>query len=114
MKRLLILLLPLLFALPAAAADKKPNILFLFADDWGRYASIYAEVNGPGGINDVVRTPNFDKIAKKGVLFRHAHVNAPSCTPCRGSGIGGIHGPPLHCCCTTTTTTTSSCSRCCR
>ena len=89
MKRLLTLLLPILFALPAAAADKKPNILFLFADDWGRYASIYAEVNGPGGINDVVRTPNFDKIAKKGVLFRHAHVNAPSCTPCRSSLLSG-------------------------
>ena len=89
MKRLLTLLLTVLFALPAAAADKKPNILFLFADDWGRYASIYAEVNGPGGINDVVRTPNFDKIAKKGVLFRHAHVNAPSCTPCRSSLLSG-------------------------
>lgn len=89
MKRLLSLLLPILFALPAAAAEKRPNILFLFADDWGRYASIYAEVNGPGGINDVVRTPNFDKIAKKGVLFRHAHVNAPSCTPCRSSLLSG-------------------------
>ena len=43
----------------AAVADtaKRPNILFLFADDWGRFASIYSEVNGKGGINDVVRTP---------------------------------------------------------
>ncbi len=72
-----------------AAETKKPNILFLFADDWGRYASIYSEVNGKGGINDVVRTPNFDKVAKQGVLFRHAHVNAPSCTPCRSSLLSG-------------------------
>ena len=72
-----------------ASESKRPNILFLFADDWGRYASIYSEVNGKGGINDVVRTPNFDKIAKQGVLFRHAHVNAPSCTPCRSSLLSG-------------------------
>ena len=72
-----------------ATQAKPPNILFLFADDWGRYASIYSEVNGKGGINDVVRTPNFDKIAKQGVLFRHAHVNAPSCTPCRSSLLSG-------------------------
>lgn len=72
-----------------AAESKRPNILFVFADDWGRYASIYSEINGPGGINDVVRTPNFDHIAREGVLFRNAHVNAPSCTPCRSSLLSG-------------------------
>ena len=70
-------------------AEQRPNILFLFADDWGRYASIMAEVDGPGGINDVVRTPHFDRIARSGVLFRNAHVNAPSCTPCRSSLLSG-------------------------
>ena len=72
-----------------AAETKRPNILFFFADDWGMYASIYAEVEGRGGINDVVRTPNFDKIAKKGVLFRNAHVSSPSCTPCRSALLSG-------------------------
>ena len=77
-------------ALDAEATEpKRPNILFLFADDWGRYASIYADANGAGGINDVVRTPNFDRIARSGVLFRNAHVNAPSCTPCRSSLLSG-------------------------
>jgi arylsulfatase A-like enzyme len=74
---------------PQAAESARPNILFLFADDWGRYASIYADVDGRGGINDVVRTPNFDRIARQGVLFRNAHVNAPSCTPCRSSLLSG-------------------------
>lgn len=74
---------------PLAGAESTPNILFLFADDWGRYAGIYAEVNGRGGINDVVRTPNFDRLARQGVLFRNAHVNAPSCTPCRSSLLSG-------------------------
>ncbi|WP_345735107.1 sulfatase [Prosthecobacter algae] len=89
MKRLFLLLSLLVSWQAAAAAPAKPNILFVFADDWGRYASIYAELNGKGGINDAVRTPHFDKIAKKGVLFRHAHVNAPSCTPCRSSLLSG-------------------------
>jgi N-sulfoglucosamine sulfohydrolase len=73
----------------AIAEDRRPNILFFFADDWGRHASIYASVNGPGGVNDVVRTPNFDRIAESGVLFQHAFVNAPSCTPCRSSLLSG-------------------------
>lgn len=75
----------------SAAVEKKPNILFLFADDWGKYASIYAEGEGAGGINDVVATPNFDRIAREGVLFRNAHVSAPSCTPCRSALLTGQH-----------------------
>jgi N-sulfoglucosamine sulfohydrolase len=78
-----------LVSLPAAFAAPRPNILFLFADDWGRYAHIYSQVEGPGGINDVVQTPNFDRLARQGVLFRNAHVNAPSCTPCRSSLLSG-------------------------
>ena len=67
----------------------RPNILFAFADDWGRCAGAYARGDGPGGINDVVRTPNFDRIAQGGVLFNNAFVNAPSCTPCRSSLLSG-------------------------
>lgn len=74
-----------------AADSKRPNILFAFADDWGRYASAYAKLDGPGTINDVVRTPNFDRIAAEGVLFRRAFVSAPSCTPCRSAILSGQH-----------------------
>lgn len=88
--RLLLLAGLVLFApLTAHAQTSKPNILFLFADDWGRYAHIYADVDGPGLINDVTETPNFDRFARDGVLFRHAFVNAPSCTPCRSSLLSG-------------------------
>ena len=52
------------------AEEKRPNILFAFADDWGRFAGAYAKIDGPGTINDVVATPHFDRIAKEGVLFR--------------------------------------------
>ena len=67
----------------------RPNILFAFADDWGRQASIYAEIEGSGGLNDLAKTPNFDKLAKRGVLFTNATVNAPSCTPCRSAILSG-------------------------
>lgn len=73
------------------AEDKRPNILFLFADDWGRHASAYAKSDGAGTINDVVSTPNFDKLAASGVLFQNAYVNSPSCTPCRSSLLSGQH-----------------------
>ncbi len=72
-------------------AESRPNILFLFADDWGRYASILQESEGPGTINDVVRTPHIDEIARQGVFFRNAHVSAPSCTPCRSALLTGQH-----------------------
>ena len=75
MKRFLCLWLGVCLSGPASlwAADaKRPNILFAFADDWGRYAGAYAQLDGPGTINDVVRTPNFDRVAREGGLFRRA------------------------------------------
>lgn len=74
-----------------AAGAQRPNILFAFADDWGRYASAYAKLDGPGGINDLIRTPHFDRVAREGVLFRRAFVSAPSCTPCRSALLSGQH-----------------------
>ena len=71
--------------------EERPNILFLFADDWGRHASVLSKIDGDGSVNDVVQTPNFDKVASRGVLFRNAHVSAPSCTPCRSALLTGSH-----------------------
>ncbi|MBI1763841.1 MAG: sulfatase [Acidobacteria bacterium] len=67
----------------------KPNILFCFADDWGRYASVYAALEKQPSLNQVVKTPNIDRVAREGVLFRRAFVNAPSCTPCRSALLSG-------------------------
>lgn len=80
----------------ASAADNRGsgqpdrlNVLFVFADDWGRYASCYRGLDGRAGLNDVVKTPHVDRVAREGMLFRNAFVNAPSCTPCRSSLLSG-------------------------
>lgn len=86
MTRLLFALLAL--ALTARAAEK-PNILFIFADDWGRYAGAYAPLDGRPSINEVIKTPHIDRVAREGVLFKNAFVPAPSCTPCRSSLLSG-------------------------
>lgn len=67
----------------------KTNILFAFADDWGRYASAYRTYEPPGSLNNLIETPNFDRIAREGVLCQNAFVPAPSCTPCRSSILAG-------------------------
>ncbi|MBI5394303.1 MAG: sulfatase [Verrucomicrobia bacterium] len=71
------------------AADKRFNIVFCFADDWGRYASCLAPLAGGPSANEVVRTPAIDRVAREGVIFRNAYVNAPSCTPCRSALLSG-------------------------
>ncbi len=75
----------------AEGGKKRANIVFMFADDWGRVASAYSKVDGAGSFNDVVKTPNVDRVAKEGVLFRRAFVSAPSCTPCRSALLSGQH-----------------------
>ncbi|TWT61223.1 sulfatase family protein [Rubinisphaera italica] len=90
MIKLACLLLTMLAGLAQVCqAAERPNILFLFADDWGKYAGIYAEIEAAGGINDVSFTPNIDRVAREGVTFTNAYVNAPSCTPCRSSLLSG-------------------------
>ena len=64
------------------AEKKRPNILFCIADDWGwPHAASYGD--------PAVKTPAFDRLAKEGVLFEHAYVTSPSCTPCRNSILTG-------------------------
>jgi arylsulfatase A-like enzyme len=86
--RLLAFAILLAFA-PFARAAERPNILFCFADDWGRYASAYAALEAKPTANSVIKTPNIDTIAGRGVLFRNVFVPAPSCTPCRSSILSG-------------------------
>jgi len=84
-----LLLAALSLATLRAAEPARPNIVFCFADDWGRYASIYTNVEARPSINQVLKTPVIDRIAREGVLFKNAFVTAPSCTPCRSSLLSG-------------------------
>ena len=85
-----VLLMVCVFPAPADEALERPNIIFAFADDWGREASAYREADRPT-ISDAVQTPNFDMLAKNGVLFWDAHVSAPSCSPSRTAVLTGRH-----------------------
>lgn len=78
---------------PNIVVSKAPrwNILFLFADDWGRYASCYSKIDKRATLNDVIKTPNIDRVANEGVLFRNAFVSSPSCTPSRSALLSGRH-----------------------
>lgn len=40
-------------------------------------------------MNELISTPNFDRLAAEGALFLNALVPAPSCTPCRSSLMSG-------------------------
>ena len=71
------IILSLLFAATAQAADvKKPNILIIVADDLG-----YANV-GIHGCKDIP-TPNIDSLAAAGVRFTSGYVSGPYCSPTR-------------------------------
>lgn len=67
---------------PSHQAPKQgPNILVFIADDWGYpHAGVYGD--------KVVKTPNFDKLAKSGAVFTNAFTT-PSCSPSRASLLTG-------------------------
>ncbi|MEY4484618.1 MAG: hypothetical protein RL693_2070, partial [Verrucomicrobiota bacterium] len=61
---------------------RRPNILFMIADDWGwQHAGAY-------GCN-WVKTPTFDRVAREGILFKNAFTSNPKCSPCRASILTG-------------------------
>ena len=66
----------------AAANGRPPNVLILCADDHAAY------VTGAYG-NDVVRTPNIDRLAAEGIRFERAYCNSPVCTASRQSFLTG-------------------------
>lgn len=58
--------------------SKKPNIVFILADDFG-----YGSVNAYGADKNLVRTPHIDDLAEAGMRFTKAHTPASVCTPTR-------------------------------
>jgi arylsulfatase A-like enzyme len=79
----------ILFGCKENKSIQQPNILFALGDDWSwPHASIAYEMSIPGSDN-VIKTPNFDRIARSGVLFKNAFCSAPSCGPSRSAILTG-------------------------
>ena len=73
--------------------SKRPNILLAIADDvsWphmGAYGCRF------------IKTPNFDRMAKEGILFNHCFTSNPKCSPSRASILTGRYSWQLEeaCC----------------
>lgn len=71
----------LLFA-SAAAAEERPNILFIFADDWG-----WGDLSCHG--HPYIKTPNIDRLAKEGTDFHRFTVASGVCSPSRTAVMTG-------------------------
>ena len=68
----------------ASGVERRPNVLFIIADDLTATAlSCYG--------NDVCRTPNIDRLAASGVRFTRAYCNATYCGPSRASFLSGYY-----------------------
>ncbi len=68
-----------------AIAQKKPNIVYILADDLG-----YGELGCYG--QKIIKTPNIDKIAKNGMKFTDHYSGSPVCAPSRCVLLTGKHG----------------------
>ena len=73
----------------AAAEDKPPNIVFIFADDWG-----WGDLSCHG--HEDYRTPNIDRLAADGIDFQKFHACNPVCSPSRTAAMTG-HFPSRYC-----------------
>ncbi|MDH4092592.1 MAG: sulfatase [Cyclobacteriaceae bacterium] len=68
---------------------KKPNIVFILADDLG-----YFDLSCYG--NPYNNTPNIDRLATDGLLFKQAYVASPVCSPSRAAILTAKHPARLH------------------
>lgn len=65
---------------------KRPNIVFIFADDLG-----WSDVGCNGA--RYYETPNIDRLARQGIRFTEAYMNAANCAPSRAALYSGQYGP---------------------
>lgn len=65
------------------ANNDRFNVLFIIADDLNCDLGSYG--------NNLVQTPNIDKLAERGMLFQNAHNQYPLCGPSRASFMTGMY-----------------------
>ena len=73
----------LIIAFPLRAADR-PNVVMILADD-----QAYRDFGFMG--NDLVHTPNIDRLAAQGMRFADGHSSSGICTPSRFALLTGQH-----------------------
>ena len=66
-----------------AHSQQRPNILLITADDMGDQTGCYGD--------HTIATPNIDRLAAQGILFRNAYVTQASCSPSRSSIFTGLY-----------------------
>ncbi|UCD30744.1 MAG: sulfatase [Planctomycetota bacterium] len=66
-----------------AGKTNRPNVLFIAIDDLNDWIE---DLGGYPG----VKTPNLNRLARRGVLFTHSYCSAPACNPSRASLMTGI------------------------
>jgi len=70
-----------------AQTGTRPNILWIYSDDHAQNA-----VSAYGGrLAEVAPTPNIDRIANEGMIFRNSFVTNSICGPCRAVVLTGLH-----------------------
>ena len=81
---LLLFAVVLPLANPPCQAAAKPNMLFIAIDDLNDWVGC---LDG----HSQARTPNIDRLAKRGTLFVNAHCQGPICGPSRASLLSGYY-----------------------
>jgi arylsulfatase A-like enzyme len=64
-------------------ARSRPNLLWIIAEDFSPDLGCYG--------NELVRTPNLDRLAAQGVRFTHAFVTGPVCSASRSAIVTGMY-----------------------
>lgn len=77
------LILVLLLTLLMSCKTEKPNVLFIVADDMGARLLSYGDM--------VAVSPNLDKLAEEGVVFKNVFCQYPTCGPSRASMFSGLY-----------------------
>ncbi len=68
------------------AADERPNILFIYLDDFGWKDTSYMG-------SDFYETPHIDRMAEEGMIFTDAYASAANCAPSRACLLSGQYTP---------------------